>query len=145
MSLFIQSILSNYNILNYQNNFLLFHCSRHDVICSPFEGECVKINKDTCMIYNNDIKLYIYHLSNITEGHVKKNDVVGYPIVSYMNNNKIAYIGLKMYDNKNNMYDLLTYKETVTKPVIEVTEEVKKPTKRKSINKKKETKNRDKS
>ena len=49
---------------------------------------------------------------------------------------------MKFFPRKiNNMYDLLTYKETVAEPV----EEVKKPTKRKSTNKKKETKNRDKS
>ena len=112
MSLFAQSILSNYNILNYKDDFLLYHCSRHEIIHAPFEGECVKIDKDTCMISNDSIKLYIYHISDITEGHVDKGDIIGYPIVSLFKNDKIAYIGLKE-------------------------EKIKKPTKRKSNKKKK--------
>ena len=95
MNSFAQSILSNYNILTYKEDFLLYHCSRYEIIHAPFEGECVKVDKDTCMLSNDSIKLYIYHISNITEGHVNKGDVIGYPIVSLIKNDKIAYIGLK--------------------------------------------------
>jgi len=123
----VQSILSNYNILNYQNDFLLFHCSRNEGIRSPFEGECTKVDDNTCMICNDDIKLYIYHISDIVEGHVKKNDIIGYPIVSLINGDRIAYIGLKLYDNKDCLCNILTYKK----------QEVKKSTKRKSTTKKK--------
>jgi hypothetical protein len=95
MSSYVQSILSNYNILNYKEDFLLYHCSRNEIIRAPFEGECIKINKDTCVISNDNVKLYIYHISDITEGHVNVGDIIGYPIVSLFKNDKIAYIGLK--------------------------------------------------
>lgn len=95
MNSYIQLMLSNYNILNYENDFLLYHCSRYETVRAPFEGECVKVDKDTCMISNDDVKLYVCHISDITEGHVNKGDAMGYPIVSLFKNDRIAYIGLK--------------------------------------------------
>ena len=103
MNSYVQSILSNYNILNYKEDFLLYHCSRNEIIRTPFEGECTKINKDTCMISNDNVKLYIYHISDIAEGHVNTGDIIGYPIVSLFKNDRIAYIGLK--------------EETIKKPI----------------------------
>jgi hypothetical protein len=51
MSLFKNKILDTYNVLRYDEEYLILHCSRNDIIHVPFDGT-LKITDDGCILYN---------------------------------------------------------------------------------------------
>lgn len=142
MSLFKKRLLNNYNLIEYKDDFLLLHCSRNDLIYVPFDGK-LKITDDGCILYNEDFELHLSHMQCTMHDDVKAGDIMGLPIVGKIDNRKIAYIGIKIY-NKNEMQEPLIYLECRDKiisntkdKVEEVEKETKSQTKRKSNKKKK--------
>lgn len=142
MGLFKSKILDMYNILCYDGEYLILHCSRNDIIHAPFDGK-LKITDDGCILYNEDFELHLSHIQCTMHDNVKAGDVMGLPIVGKIDNRKIAYIGVKIY-HKNEMQEPLVYLERRDKTmrntkdkVEEVEKEIKSQTKRKSNKKKK--------
>ena len=142
MSLFKNKILDTYNVLRYDGEYLILHCSRNDIIHVPFDGK-LKITDDGCILYNEDFELHLSHMQCTMHDDVKAGDIIGLPIVGKIDNRKIAYIGVKIY-HKNKMQEPLVYLERRDKTmcnmkdkVEEVKAETKSQTKRKSNKKKK--------
>ena len=140
MSLFKSKILDIYNILRYDGEYLILHCSRNDIIHAPFDGIISQNGKDY-ILHNTNFDLYFNHIKNVKLGKVKAGDDIGIPIVDNKYQNNIATIGVKIYNNKK-ISDIITYLNG--KDIAKDIEKVEKP-KKKSTNKKKEIKNRDKS
>ena len=142
MSLFKSKILNAYNILCYDGEYLILHCSRNDFIYVPFDGK-LKITDDGCILYNKDFELHLSHMQCTMHDDVKAGDIMGLPLAGQINNKKIAYIGVKIY-HKNKMQEPLVYLEHRDKTirdtknkVEEIQAETKPQTKRKSNKKKK--------
>lgn len=138
MSLFKNKILDTYNILRYDGEYLILHCSRNDIIHVPFDGK-LKITDDECILYNEDFELHLSHMQCTMHDNVKAGDIMGLPIVGKIDNRKIAYIGVKIY-HKNKMQEPLVYLERRDKTMHNTkdkAEETKSQTKRKSNKKKK--------
>lgn len=95
MSLFKSQILDSYNLMQYQNDFLLLHCSRNDKVCAPFDGE-VEITEDGCILYNDDFKLYINHIECDGNQKVSAGQTIGVPKMGKIVGENKAYIGLKI-------------------------------------------------
>ena len=115
MALFKYPILPTYNMLYYDNDYLILHCSRFDEICAPFDGEIIEGDNDY-ILYNDNISLHINHINNVTLGVVKIGDKIGNPIVDAKYGNKIATIGIKIYD-KDKLSDILVYLKQLDKTV----------------------------
>ena len=144
MSLFKSQILDNYNLMQYQNDFLLLHCSRNDVICAPFSGK-VEATEDGCILYNDYFKLYISHMECDADQEVFAGQTIGVPKMGKISGENLAYIGLKLsyMDKLCDVLIYLHYRDEdihVSKKIDEETEkeaeETSKP-KRKSNRKKK--------
>ncbi len=142
MSLFKNKILDTYNVLRYDGEYLILHCSRNDIIHVPFDGK-LKITDDGCILYNEDFELHLSHMQCTIHDDVKTGDIMGLPLVGKIDNKKIAYIGVKIY-HKNKMQEPLVYLEHRDKTirdtknkVEEIQAETKPQTKRKSNKKKK--------
>ena len=95
MSLFKSQILDNYNLMQYQNDFLLLHCSRNDVICAPFSGK-VEATEDGCVLYNDYFKLYISHMQCNEDQEVSAGQIIGTPKMGRVLGENKAYIGVKL-------------------------------------------------
>lgn len=137
MSLFKSQILNCYNLMQYQDDFLLLHCSRNDMIHAPFDGK-VEATEDGCILYNNDFKLYITHIDCDINQEVSAGQIIGVPKMGRVLGEKKAYIGVKIY-YKDELHDVTTYLYGIDKTIYEEKEEVQevvKP-KRKSNKKKK--------
>lgn len=115
MALFKYPILPTYNMLYYDNDYLILHCSRFDEIFAPFDGEIVEGDNDY-ILCNDNISLHINHINNVTLGVVKIGDKIGNPIVDAKYGNKIATIGIKIYD-KDKLSDILVYLKQLDKTV----------------------------
>ena len=115
MALFKYPILPTYNMLYYDNDYLILHCSRFDEICAPFDGEIIEGDNDY-ILCNDNISLHINHINNVTLGVVKIGDKIGNPIVDAKYGNKIATIGIKIYD-KDKLSDILVYLKQLDKTV----------------------------
>lgn len=102
MSLFKKNILKQYNILGYEGNVLLLHCSKNDFVKAPFDG---KLDEDGTLSCANK-HLVISNVKFDTFGKVKAGDIIGAPKCK---NNK-AYIGLVMYD-KGSVDNIIKYLE----------------------------------
>ena len=107
MSLFKKPILNCYNLIKYQDDFLLLHCSRNDMIHAPFDGEIKKI-ENGCILYNDNFKLYITHINCDTNQKVIAGESIGTPMIGRILGERKAYIGIKIY-YKNKICDILTY------------------------------------
>ena len=70
MSLFKSKILNAYNILCYDGEYLILHCSRNDFIYVPFDGK-LKITDDGCILYNKDFELHLSHMQCTMHDDVK--------------------------------------------------------------------------
>ena len=138
MSLFKNKILDTYNVLRYDGEYLILHCSRNDIIHVPFDGK-LKITNDGCILYNKDFELHLSHMQCTMHDDVKAGDIMGLPIVGKIDNRKIAYIGVKIY-HKNKLQEPLVYLERRDKTMSNIkdkVEETKSQTKKKSNKKKK--------
>lgn len=102
MSLFKKNILKQYNILGYEDNVLILHCSKNDFVKAPFDG---KLDKDGTLSHGNK-HLIIKNVKFSTFGKVKAGDVIGVPRIKH----DMAYIGLAIYD-KNGNNDIIKYLE----------------------------------
>lgn len=93
MSLFKKNILSQYNILNYKNEYLYLHCSKYDAVVAPFNG---RLNTDGELVSGNKV----LHFKNVKFDNlgakVKAGDRIGTPIVSRYDGQLIANIGLML-------------------------------------------------
>ena len=143
MSLFKSQILDNYNLMQYQNDFLLLHCSRNDVICAPFSGK-VEATEDGCVLYNDYFKLYIYHMECDADQEASAGQTIGVPKMGKISGENLAYIGLKLFymDKLRDVSIYLSCRDEdvhVTKKPNETEEEIKETSKskRKSNKKKK--------
>lgn len=112
MALFKSNIVDQYNIMNYEGDALLLHCSRDELIKAPCSG---KLGKNGVITYGNK-KIVFTHMNLIPEsvGKVNEGDVIGIPLIE---NNK-AYIGLAIYNNgkKENVITYLHRKDIDNKP-----------------------------
>ena len=144
MSLFKNQILDNYNLMQYQNDFLLLHCSRNDTIRAPFSGQ-VEATEDGCVLYNDYFKLYISHMECDADQEVSAGQTIGVPKMGKISGESLAYIGLKLFymDELRDVSIYLHHRDEdihITKKPNEETEkeveEISKP-KRKSNKKKK--------
>ena len=115
MALFKHPILPVYNLLCYDDDFLILHCSRFDVIHAPFDGEIIKAD-NSYILHNDIIDLYINHIDNVELGMVKIGDKIGNPIVDKKFGREMATIGIKIY-NKNKLSDILVYLKQLDKPI----------------------------
>ena len=95
MSLFKNQILDNYNLMQYQNDFLLLHCSRNDTIRAPFSGQ-VEATEDGCVLYNDYFKLYISHMQCNEDQEVSAGQIIGTPKTGRILGENKAYIGVKL-------------------------------------------------
>lgn len=143
MSLFKNQILDNYNLMQYQNDFLLLHCSRNDTICAPFSGK-VEATEDGCVLYNDYFKLYISHMECDKDQEVSAGQTIGIPKMGRILGENLAYIGLKLFymDKLRDVSIYLSCRDEdvhVTKKPNETEEEIKETSKskRKSNKKKK--------
>jgi hypothetical protein len=104
MSLF-KNLLISHDIMKFEDDYLMLHCSREDFVKAPFDGE-LSIGNSSCILSNDDFKLYISNIA-ITEEqpkNVKAGHLIGKPMVQ----SDIAYILVKLYKN-NNLEDIITY------------------------------------
>ena len=143
MSLFKNQILDNYNLMQYQNDFLLLHCSRNDTIRAPFSGQ-VEATEDGCVLYNDYFKLYISHMECDKDQEVSAGQTIGAPKMGRILGENLAYIGLKLsyMDKLRDVSIYLSCRDKdvqVTKKPNETEEETKETSKskRKSNKKKK--------
>lgn len=145
MSLFKSQILNSYNLIQYQDDFLLLHCSRNDKVCAPFDGE-VKATENGCVLYNDNFKLYINHMECDGNQKVSAGQTIGIPKMGRILGENKAYIGLKIscVDELCNIITYLNHKDKdvcmvkklIEKEINEEMQETSKP-KRKSSKKKK--------
>ena len=143
MSLFKSQILDNYNLMQYQNDFLLLHCSRNDTIRAPFSGQ-VEATEDGCVLYNDYFKLYISHMECDADQEASAGQTIGVPKMGKISGENLAYIGLKLFymDKLRDVSIYLSCRDEdvhVTKKPNETEEEIKETSKskRKSNKKKK--------
>lgn len=104
MSLF-KNLFITYDIMKFEDDYLMLHCSREDFVKAPFDGELTCGNA-SCILSNDDFKLYISNIA-ITENqpdNVKAGHCIGKPMVQ----GDIAYILVKLYKD-NNLEDIITY------------------------------------
>ena len=154
MSLFKSQILDDYNLIMYQGDFLLLHCSKNDRVRAPFSGK-VEVTEDGCVLYNDDFKLYINHMECNGNQKVSAGQTIGIPKMDRILGENKAYIGLKIsyVDEPCDIILYLNYKDKdicMIKRSTEIEEEISEemqetPKPKRKSNKKKETKNRDKS
>lgn len=79
MSLFKKNILKEYNILNYDGNKLVLHCSKYDNVISPVNGK-IKVSGDTATIKVGNKEIEISHINpKIKDGEVHIADIIGAP------------------------------------------------------------------
>ena len=129
MSLFKSKILNAYNILCYDGEYLILHCSRNDFVYAPFDGTISQNGKDY-ILHSVNFDLYFNHINDVKLGKVKAGDSIGVPIVDNKYRNNIATIGIKIYNNKK-VSDIMMYlygKDIVTDT--EKTKKVEKPKKK---------------
>lgn len=147
MSLFKSQILNSYNLIQYQDDFLLLHCSRNDKVCAPFDGE-VKATENGCVLYNDNFKLYINHMECDGNQKVSAGQTIGIPKMGRILGENKAYIGLKI-SCVDELCDIMLYLNRRDKDIRsteieeEISEEVQEtPKPKRKSNKKKETKNK---
>lgn len=95
MSLFKSQILDGYNLIMYQGDFLLLHCSKNDRVRAPFSGK-VKATEDGCVLYNDYFKLYISHMQCDEDQEVSAGQTIGTPKMGRILGENKAYIGVKL-------------------------------------------------
>lgn len=105
MSLFKKMLITSYDIIKYEKDYLMLHCSREDFVKAPFDGE-LTCGNTSCVLSNDDFELYISNIA-ITEKH-PKNIKAGHFIGKPMIQGNIAYILIKLYKN-NNLENIITY------------------------------------
>ena len=95
MSLFKSQILDGYNLIMYQSDFLLLHCSKNDRVRAPFSGK-IEATEDGCVLYNNYFKLYISHIQCDKDQEVSVGQTIGIPKMGRILGENKAYIGVKL-------------------------------------------------
>lgn len=146
MSLFKSQILDGYNLIMYQGDFLLLHCSKNDRVRAPFGGK-VEATEDGCILYNDYFKLYISHMQCNEDQEVSAGQIIGTPKMGRILGENKAYIGVKLIyiDKVRDVSVYLSHRDedvhatkelSETTKEIEETQETPKP-KRKSNKKKK--------
>lgn len=95
MSLFKSQILDGYNLIMYQGDFLLLHCSKNDRVRAPFSGK-IETTEDGCVLYNNYFKLYISHIQCDKDQEVSAGQTIGIPKMGRILGENKAYIGVKL-------------------------------------------------
>ena len=137
MSLF-KNLFISYDIMKFEDDYLMLHCLREDFVKAPFDGE-LTCGNTSCILSNGDFKLYISNIAIMEKQpkEVKAGHLIGKPMVQGNN----AYILVKLYKN-DNLEDILTYLQfkdnTETKPKsLEKVSNTKSSNNRKKTNKKK--------
>lgn len=129
MSLF-KNLFISYEIMKFEDDYLVLHCSREDFIKAPFSGNIIKGNT-TCKLSNEDFDFYISHVNTIIEnGEVNAGQIIGKPMVDNKYGQNIAYILVKL-NKGNQLEDILKYLKfqdnTIEEPKkVEVVKEIKK-------------------
>lgn len=95
MSLFKSQILDGYNLIMYQGDFLLLHCSKNDRVRAPFSGK-IEATEDGCVLYNDYFKLYISHMQCDKDQEVSAGQTIGIPKMGRILGENKAYIGAKL-------------------------------------------------
>lgn len=127
MALF-KNLFITYDIMKFENDYLVLHCSREDFIKAPFDGEIRKGNT-TCVLDNGIFQLYISHVNTlVSNGQVKAGELIAKPMIDNKYGQNIAYILVKLHKG-NQLEDILKYlkfqDDTIEEPkkVEEVKEE----------------------
>lgn len=129
MALF-KNLFISYEIMKFEGDYLVLHCSREDFIKAPFSGNITKGNT-TCKLSNEDFDFYISHVNTIIEnGKVNAGQLIGKPMIDNKYGQNIAYILVKLKKG-NQLEDILKYlkfqDDTIEKPKkVEVVKEIKK-------------------
>lgn len=108
MALF-KNLLISHDIMKFENDYLILHCSREGFVKAPFDGE-LTCGNTTCILNNGEFSLYISHINviNVQPRKVKASDIIGRPIVDNKYGQNIAYIGIKLY-KADKLQDVLIY------------------------------------
>lgn len=142
MALF-KNLFITYDIMKFENDYLILHCSREDFIKAPFDGE-IKKGNTTCVLDNGIFQLYISHVNTlISNGQVKAGELIAKPMIDGKYGQNIAYILVKLHKG-NQLEDILKYlkfqDDTIEEPKkVEKIEEVKEEEKPKTETPKKKS------
>lgn len=107
MALF-KNLLISHDIMKFDGDSLVLHCSRNDFVKAPFDGKITKGNA-TCVLSNGDFQLHISHIMvTCNNENIKAGQIIGTPMVDNKYGQNIAYILIKLY-KRNHLEDILTY------------------------------------
>ena len=117
MSLFKKAILDYYIPMNYDDDFILLHCSRNDKVIAPFDGS-LELTDNGCVLSNKHFKLHISHVECENNTDIKMGDVIGTPLIGKISGDDIAYIGIKIHKD-NKIQDAMLYLAFMDEDIIE--------------------------